>query len=505
MAHNRNESDSRRRIPKLEGSQDFPVCRIYLTERLANYDVLNVIKDPEPDPDSSATTINRWNKANKKARSEIVFNLGTEPIAVVTQLLTDRASAADVWKKLESSYQKENIQSKLNLRNKLHSMLFKEGQEPQDLFTTLERIFIDLARLKDPVMENDKVAILLRSLPNSYMHIASLSESKNMDYDTICAMIKSEHDRREHKNGHGHLKALTPAARMSKFGLGGSPKDKKNIECWGCGRRGHFRSECRKELAKRKRQGFSRANRPGNVSRNRGGTFRRNRNYRNDRHRNQQYNDQYQDRNLSRGFIPRSETRLDFNRNSASFGDEGTPAEHGSQAFQRPKGFLVRQRRFSSKTTKSQSTWMDGGANGNFVWDRNLFFDYHQVAGTEVDICEGRSKIVGIGKIRLPIGKGIIIEASHAPNFNDNIFCQAQLVKLFNIVLQSADDNTTGFEGALFFDKVSGELLHKSPLTNGMYPLPSPRRMVARSFYSARSTEKRSAKDWHEVLGHIGS
>ena len=117
--------------------------------------MFNAITDPDPDLDSSATIINCRNKANKKARSEIVFNLGTEPIAVVTKLLTDRASATDVWKELESLYQKENIQSKLNLCNKLHSMVFKEGQEPQDFFTTLERKFLDLARLKDPVMENE--------------------------------------------------------------------------------------------------------------------------------------------------------------------------------------------------------------------------------------------------------------------------------------------------------------------------------------------------------------
>ena len=72
---------------------------------------------------------------------------------------------------------------------------------------------------------------------------------------------------------------------------------------------------------------------------------------------------------------------------------------------------------------------MNGGANGNFVWDRNLSFDYHQVAGTEVHICEGRSKNVGIGNIRVPIGKGIVMEAIHAPNFNDNIFCQSQLFR----------------------------------------------------------------------------
>ena len=100
----------------------------------------------------------------------------------------------------------------------------------------------------------------------------------------------------EHKKGHGHLQAPNPAAKMSKFGLGGSPKDKKNI-C--CDRHGHFRSECRKELIKQKRQGFGRANRPGNVSRSRSGSFSRNWTYRNDRDGNEHYIEQYQDQNPS--------------------------------------------------------------------------------------------------------------------------------------------------------------------------------------------------------------
>lgn len=68
--------------------------------------MLHAITDSTPDPETASNTVtNRCNKANKKARANIVFNLGTEPIAVITSLLGEIASVSDIWKNLISSYE----------------------------------------------------------------------------------------------------------------------------------------------------------------------------------------------------------------------------------------------------------------------------------------------------------------------------------------------------------------------------------------------------------------
>lgn len=148
------------------------------------------------------------------------------------------------------------------------------------------------------------------------------------------------------------------------------------------------------------------------------------------------------------------------------------------------------------------STWMEGDANGNFICNRELIFDYERVAQCEVDICEGRSKLVGTGKIKLPITTGIIIDTSHAPNFSQNIISLSKLVQLFRIELRSSDDNSEGFEGAKLFEKSTGKLLLTSQLQNGMYPLLTPIN-TERAALRANSNADNSAKEWHEKLGHI--
>ena len=155
------------RIPKLEGSKDYAVWKIYLLELLVRDDVLFVLNEDAPEATASAAARNRWKKADTKARSHIVLNLGEEPVISVSAALMEGASAKDIWNKLEAVYQKENIQSKLNLRARLHSMKFKPEENFQSQIKDFEKIFLDLARLNDPVSPEDKVGSLLQSLPSS--------------------------------------------------------------------------------------------------------------------------------------------------------------------------------------------------------------------------------------------------------------------------------------------------------------------------------------------------
>jgi len=170
-----------------------------------------------------------------------------------------------------------------------------------------------------------------------------------------------------------------------------------------------------------------------------------------------------------------------------------------------PRGF---EAYLSSRATvgnrKSNSAWIDSGANCNFIWDRSLFFDYKSTPESEVTICEGTSKIVGEGKIRLPIGNDfIIVDAKHTPRFNDHILSLSSIVKHFDVVF-SEDEN---FAGATFLDKnTKAEILH-APEKNGLYAFPSPlscKNKVLAGYASSRKQDK-SYQEWHKILGHVGS
>lgn len=78
-------------------------------------------KSPDP-AEATATQIKTFKAEDWKARSHIFLNLGEDPATLIISLLFSDATTKEVWKKLTDSYQKENIQSKLNLHTRLHNV-----------------------------------------------------------------------------------------------------------------------------------------------------------------------------------------------------------------------------------------------------------------------------------------------------------------------------------------------------------------------------------------------
>lgn len=78
--------------------------------------VLYALTESLPNPDyATSKELQNWQKADRKARPHIVLNLEEEPTTVVTSLLKSDASSKDVWNRLCSIFQRENIRQQLNL------------------------------------------------------------------------------------------------------------------------------------------------------------------------------------------------------------------------------------------------------------------------------------------------------------------------------------------------------------------------------------------------------
>lgn len=138
--------------------------------------VLSALTDDAPRDTAIVAAVNRFNKTGEKARAQIVLNLGEEPATLVTSLLMPGAPTRAVWKKLQDTYQKENIQSKLNLQTKIHNIKFDRKSDIQDHMTSLNEIFVALERLNDPLDDKDKPGILLRSLPEEFSFLAVMDD-----------------------------------------------------------------------------------------------------------------------------------------------------------------------------------------------------------------------------------------------------------------------------------------------------------------------------------------
>lgn len=91
---------------------------MYIRDLMHYLKSIFVLTEPRP-AQCSAAVRKKWDDADRKAKSAILQNPGMQPIVAVSEILErEYCSALEVWNKLESTYEKENIQSKPNSRQK---------------------------------------------------------------------------------------------------------------------------------------------------------------------------------------------------------------------------------------------------------------------------------------------------------------------------------------------------------------------------------------------------
>ena len=169
-----------------------------------------------------------------------------------------------------------------------------------------------------------------------------------------------------------------------------------------------------------------------------------------------------------------------------------------------PRGFFVQLTSNGARTgtKKTRNAWIDSGANYNFIWDKKLFTEYRIISESSVITCDGQSKIVGEGKIKLPLnnGESIEVEAKHAPRFNDHILALSSLVKFFDVRFQDGPD----FSGVIFHKKGTNQVVLTAQEAQGLCaysnPLVPPGPVAN---HLRQMIQNRSYREWNQMLGHV--
>lgn len=459
------------KVPRLKNSKGFALWRLYVMELMRKDGVLHVLSEDPPNPETSTNTVvSRWKRDDERARPHIVLNLGEEPATLVTSLVISGGTSRQVWQKLNDVYEKENIQTKLNLRSKLHNLAFKEGDNMEKHLTELEDVFLNLARLNDAVVDKDKCAVLLRSLPSSFSVIALMADANNMDYDSICSVMKSEIERRKGQATEmqrpEHIQAAARKADAPSDRRKDHRVEKRVPTCWHCGKKGHTRAECRKRLREEK----SKRNHCGKWTSN---TPQKS----------------------------KEKKHKPFEADASSDeSEDDTRKRHRKNGSHSARGFLAKLRSYMTKSSqpKSEKTWLDCGANEHFVWNREKFSCYRAIEPSAVETCGGASRIIGEGDVTFKIGSmDVTLTCKHAPDFAENIISLSKFIKSFNCQFVS----DTNFEGCVISNKSDNRELHRCRTENGLYPMPGPNRPKRAQMAQVESAEVH----WHRSLGHIGS
>lgn len=107
--------------------------------------------------------------------------------------------------------------------------------------------------------------------------------------------------------------------------------------------------------------------------------------------------------------------------------------------------------------------------------------------------------MVGEGDVNFLFDKQeVIFKCKHVADFKENLSSLSNLVRKFDIPFLYENP----FEGANIFCKQTKCIVHSCNLTNGIYPIPFPMRMIA--IKSVATNRTAHSVKWNSIPVHIG-
>ena len=162
-------------------------------------------------------------------------------------LVADPENPAVVCKKLADLVQKKTWANKLNLRRKLYNLKLKDRQSMQKHVKMLTEIFYELSIIVDSLEEENQVARLLASLPQSndvlVLALEASIEVPKLEVVTEKLLHEETKEQTDKEFSTIEVKAMASKHQTSSKG----PK------CHHCGRFGHIKRECKMLLGSPKK------------------------------------------------------------------------------------------------------------------------------------------------------------------------------------------------------------------------------------------------------------
>ncbi len=236
-------------IEKFNGSNDFTLWKVKMRAILVQQGCAVAIDGEGRLPENLKAEERAEILA--KAHSAILLSLTDE----VLREVVDETSAASLWRKLESKYQKKSLTNRLYQKQRLYTLRMSESTSVRDHIDNFNRIILDLQGVGVKIEEEDQAIILLCSLPNSYENFV---DTMLYGRDTISvgdvkdALQSKELKRRVSGSCEetSDMGLVVNRGRSKEKDDGNRSKSrsksrsKGQLRCFKCKEKGHFKKDC---------------------------------------------------------------------------------------------------------------------------------------------------------------------------------------------------------------------------------------------------------------------
>ena len=239
------------KIEKFDGA-DFGFWKMQIEDYLYQKKLYQLLLGKKPDN----ITEDDWNLLDRQALGVIRLTLSRNvAFNIVKEKTTTGLMAA-----LSSMYEKPSASNKVHLMRRLFNLRMTEGASVAQHLNELNTITTQLSSVEIEFDDEVRALILLSSLPNSWnatvTAVNSSSGNSKLKFDDVQDLVLSEEIRRRELGETSNSSALHTESRgrtsernsnrgRSKSRQGKSRWGKKDFNCYNCGKKGHFKKDCR--------------------------------------------------------------------------------------------------------------------------------------------------------------------------------------------------------------------------------------------------------------------